>query len=306
MQYYDQNTILYLNGSFVKAVDAKLDLYSQTLHYGYGVFEGIRSYRTVEGDSQIFKAKEHYIRFRESARAINLPFTFDLDELIDATYRLLELNGLQDAYIRPLVFAPPNMTYAFNEVSYITIQAWKMQPFLGDKLLRIMSSGYQRPNPLGFHIHAKACGHYVNSIVSSQDAKRQGYDEALLKDMEGFVAEGPGANVFFEKNGVMYTPSEGYILNGITRKTIIEICRDLDIRVIEKKITHDELKDADAAFFCGTGVEVIGWESIDQIHFPIPFEKSLSCLIRKAYLALVRADNVAYETCKKERIILNQ
>jgi branched-chain amino acid aminotransferase len=306
MQYFDQNTILYLNGSFVKSADAKIDLYSQTLHYGYGVFEGIRSYKTADGDTRIFKAEEHFIRFRESAKAINLPFTFDLNELIDATYKLLEMNSLQDAYIRPLVFAPPNMTYAFNEESYITIQAWKMQPFLGDKLLRIMSSGYQRPNPLGFHIHAKACGHYVNSIVSSQDAKRQGFDEALLKDIEGFVAEGPGANVFFEKNGVMYTPSEGYILNGITRQTIIEICRDLDIAVVEKQITHDELKMADAAFFCGTGVEVIGWASIDNVSLPVPFDKSLSGIIRKAYLSMVRADAAAYEACKKERIILNQ
>ena len=306
MNYYDQHTILFHNGSFVKAADAKIDLYSQTLHYGYGVFEGIRSYLTINGETRIFKAAEHFLRLRESAKAINLPFNFELDELIEATYKVLEMNALQDAYIRPLVYAPPNMTYAFNDVSYITIQAWKMQPFLGEKHLQIMSSPYQRPNPLGFHIQAKACGHYVNSIVSSQDAKRNGFDEALLKDMEGFVAEGPGANVFFEKNGILYTPSAGYILNGITRQTILEICKDMGISVVEKQITHDELRGADAAFFCGTGVEVIGWESIDHIKFPLPFDKTISGIIRKAYLSLVRQDKAAYELCKQERIILNQ
>lgn len=300
MQYFDQNTILYLNGEFVKAVDARIDLYSQSLHYGYGVFEGIRSYQTINGKTKIFKAKEHFERLKTSAEAIHMPFTFDLEELEQATYRLLEMNGLGDAYIRPLVFAPPNMTYAFNEESFITIQAWKMQPFLGEKLLRIMSSPFERPNPLGFRIHAKASGHYVNSIVSSQDAKRKGYDEALLKDMEGFVAEGPGANVFFEKNGQLYTPEIGYILNGITRQTVLEICVDLGIVVTEKQVTHDELRNADAAFFCGTGVEVIGWESMDDQVFPKPFNDSICGVIRKAYLALVREDEMTYESCRQD------
>jgi branched-chain amino acid aminotransferase len=300
MQYFDQETILYLNGAFVKAHEAKIDLYSQTLHYGYGVFEGIRSYRTIDGETRIFKAAEHFERLRASANAINLPFHFDLEELTAATYQVLAMNNLQDAYIRPLVFAPPNMTYAFNTTSFITIQAWKMQPFLGEKHLKIMSSSFQRPNPAGFHIHAKACGHYVNSIVSSQDAKRQGYDEALLKDMEGYVAEGPGANVFYEKNNQLFTPAEGYILNGITRQTILEICRDLQISVTEKQITHAEMKEADAAFFCGTGVEVIGWESLDNGLFPVHFDQSISGIVRKAYLSLVRSDMVSYENCKQE------
>lgn len=306
MQYFDQDTILYLNGSYVKAVDAKIDLYSQSLHYGYGVFEGIRSYRSIEGETRIFKAEEHFERLRESARAINLPFHWDTQELIAATYTVLEQNNLQDAYIRPLVFAPPNMTYAFNTVSYITIQAWKMQPFLGEKLLRVMSSSFQRPNPLGFHIHAKACGHYVNSIVSSQDAKRQGYDEALLKDMEGFVAEGPGANVFYEKDGKLITPAAGYILNGITRQTVLGICQHLGIPVIEKQVTHEELRSADTAFFCGTGVEVIGWQGLDDQDFPLSFDDSLSGIIRKAYLALVRADFETYNNCKSAVLTLQQ
>jgi branched-chain amino acid aminotransferase len=176
-----------------------------------------------------------------------------------------------------------------------------MQPFLGDKNLRIMTSPFERPNPKGFMIHAKAGGHYVNSIIASQDAKRKGFDEALLQDMDGFVAEGPGANVFIEKNNRLSTPSLGNILPGITRATVLEICKDFGIEVEEKKITQEELRNADNAFFCGTAAEVIGWQSIDDHVFPGEWEKSISHLIQKAYKALVRED---VETYEKQRTAL--
>lgn len=281
--YYNENTVLYLNGAYVKASDAKMDLYSQSLHYGYSVFEGIRSYKTINGDTKIFKAEEHFQRLKNSAAAINLPYHWTVEELIAATYEILERNNLQDAYIRPLVFAPANMSFAQNTESYITIQAWEMQPFLGEKLLRVMTSSFQRPNPKGFKIEAKASGHYVNSILASQEAKAKGYDEALLTDMNGYVAEGPGANVFYEKDGHLFTPSTGNILPGITRATVFEICRELDIPVEEKLITIDELKGADAAFFCGTAAEIIGWESFDDIPFKKKWSDSLGKVIQEAY-----------------------
>ena len=281
--YYDNNTVIYLNGSYVKAADAKIDLYSQTLHYGYGVFEGIRSYRTAGGETRIFKPKEHFIRLEQSAAAYNLPYNWTVEELTIATYKVLEENNLQDAYIRPLVYAPANMSFNLNTESFITIQAWEMQPFLGDKLLRVMSSSFQRPNPRGFKIEAKACGHYVNSIMASQEAKAKGFDEALLTDMNGYIAEGPGANIFFEKEGKLYTPPSGNILPGITRATVKEIAAELDIEVIEKLFTADELKAADAAFFCGTAAEVIGWESLDGSRFSGDWNNSLSRKIQQAY-----------------------
>ncbi|KIC90321.1 branched-chain amino acid transaminase [Flavihumibacter sp. ZG627] len=281
--YYDNNTVIYLNGSYVKTADAKIDLYSQTLHYGYGVFEGIRSYRTASGDTRIFKPKEHFLRLEKSAAAYNLPYNWTVEELTIATYKVLEENNLQDAYIRPLVYAPANMSFNLNTESFITIQAWEMQPFLGDKLLRVMSSSFQRPNPRGFKIEAKACGHYVNSIMASQEAKAMGYDEALLTDMNGYIAEGPGANIFFEKDGKLYTPPSGNILPGITRATVKEIAAELDIEVIEKLFTADELKAADSAFFCGTAAEVIGWESLDGSRFSGDWNGSLSRKIQQAY-----------------------
>lgn len=283
MTYYNEHTVLYLNGTFVRAAEATMDYYSQSLHYGYSVFEGIRSYKTINGETKIFKAKEHYDRLQQSAEAMNMPYTWSAEELIVATYELLMRNNLQDAYIRPLVYAPANMSFVQNKESFLVIEAWEMQPFLGEKLLRVMLSSFQRPNPKGFRITAKAGGHYVNSILASQEAKANGFDEALLSDMNGFIAEGPGANVFYEKDGKLFTPSVGNILPGITRATVIEICEEMNIPVEEKLITTEELKQADAVFFCGTAAEVIGWESLDDVKFPKPWNDSVSKTIQNFY-----------------------
>lgn len=281
--YYNENTILFLDGNYVKAADATMDLYSQSLHYGYSVFEGIRSYKTVNGTTKIFKAEAHFERLKNSAAALNLPYHWDTAELIAATYEVLERNALQDAYIRPVVFAPANMSFVQNTLSHITIQAWEMQPFLGEKLLKVMTSSFQRPNPKAFKITAKAAGHYVNSILASQEAKANGYDEALLTDMDGFVAEGPGANMFFEKNGELFTPATGHILPGITRATVFEMCEEFNIPVTEKQVTLEELKAADAAFFCGTAAEIIGWESIDGLTFKKNWNNTLGKKLQLAY-----------------------
>lgn len=283
MAYYNDNTIIWLNGAFVKAAEAKTDFYSQSLHYGYGVFEGIRSYQTASGETKIFKATEHYERLRNSAIALNMPYNWDTDEIIEATYEVLSRSNLQNAYIRPVVYAPANMSFNLNKESYLLIAAWEMGLFLGEKLLRVMTSSFQRPNPKGFRIEAKASGHYVNSILASQEAKAKGFDEALLTDMNGYVAEGPGANVFFEKNGKLVTPPAGNILPGITRATVIEICAELNIPVEERLFTTGELKQADAAFFCGTAAEVIGWESFDEVKFPATWNDTLSRKIQLVY-----------------------
>jgi branched-chain amino acid aminotransferase len=286
--YYNENTIVWLNGDFVKASEAKMDFYSQSLHYGYSVFEGIRSYKTVNGETKIFKATEHYDRLQQSAHALNMPYHWTSEKLIEATYEVLKRNSLQDAYIRPVVYAPANMSFVRNTDSFIIIEAWEMQPFLGEKLLRVFTSSFQRPNPKGFKIHAKAGGHYVNSILASQEAKAGGYDEALLTDMNGLVAEGPGANVFYEKDGKLYTPSTGNILPGITRATVFEICDELNIPVEERTFTTDELKEADAAFFCGTAAEVVGWESLDDVTFPKPWNETVSRRVQEVYMDKVK------------------
>ena len=264
-----------------------MDFYSQSFHYGYSVFEGIRSYKSISGETKIFKPVEHFDRLKVSAEALNMPYTYTTDELIAVAYELLKKNNLQDAYIRPVVYAPANMSFNLNTESFIVIEVWEMAAFLGDKLLRIMTSSFERPNPKGFKIHAKAAGHYVNSIMASHEAKAHGFDEALLNDMNGYVAEAPGANVFYEKDGKLYTPALGNILPGITRATVLEICDELNITVEEKMFTKEEMYGADAAFFCGTAAEVIGLLSLDNHLFTMPWENTISKLIQDSYKNLI-------------------
>lgn len=284
--YYTTESVLFLDGNFIEANKAVTDLYGQTLHYGYGVFEGIRAYKTENG-VKIFKAKEHYDRLKKSCELINIPFNYDIDELISQTYELLKRNDLSEAYIRPLVFCGPNMNLTRpNEVS-IMICAWKWGAYLGDRQLNLMISSFCRPHPRSTKIEAKACGHYVNSILASTEAKDKGYDEALLLNSEGYLAEGPGANLFFEKNGVLCTPQKGNILPGITRATVIEICKELDIEVKEGLFTVDDLLNADGAFYCGTAVEVLGIRSVNGKPFKKEWHDTLGIVIQNLYQNVV-------------------
>ena len=284
--YYTKNTVLYLNGKFIKAADANTDLYSQTLHYGYGAFEGIRAYNTTQG-TKIFKAYEHYERLRHSCVSVGIPFDYDTESLIQVTYQLLEKNKLKDAYIRPLVYCSPNMSLTAPKEVFIMIAVWEWGKYLGSNLLKLCFSSYQRPNPNSVKVDAKITGHYVNSILATSEAKVRGYDEALMLDMHGHVAEAPGANFFLEKNGVLHTPLQGHILPGITRQTVINICKELDIPVQERNIKPEELQDADSAFLCGTAAEVIGIESVDAKPFAKPWKETLGAVIQEAYQAQV-------------------
>lgn len=284
--YYTKNTVLYLNGKFIKAADANTDLYSQTLHYGYGAFEGIRAYNTTQG-TKIFKAYEHYERLRHSCVSVGIPFDYDTETLIQVTYQLLEKNKLKDAYIRPLVYCSPNMSLTAPKEVFIMIAVWEWGKYLGNNLLKLCLSSYQRPNPNSVKVDAKITGHYVNSILATSEAKVRGYDEALMLDMHGHVAEAPGANFFLEKNGVLHTPLQGHILPGITRQTVINICKELDIPVQERNIKPEELQDADSAFLCGTAAEVIGIESVDAKPFAKPWKETFGAIIQEAYQAQV-------------------
>ncbi|MNJ97589.1 Branched-chain-amino-acid aminotransferase [compost metagenome] len=293
MNYYNSNTVIYLDGQFVKATEAKTDLYGQSLHYGFAAFEGIRAYKTHNA-TRIFKAREHYERLKRSCELTGIPFKWNIEDLIRQTYRLLELNNLKDAYIRPLVFSEPQMTLVAPEKVSIMLCAWEWAAYLGDRQLKVCISPFERPNPKSTKIEAKISGNYVNSILATTDAKNNGFDEALLLDANGKVAEAPGANVFFEKGGKLYTPAKGNILPGITRATIIELCKVLDIEVIEKEITVDFLKDADSAFFCGTAVEVVGIHTIDETVYRQRWRDSIGATLQRAYKNLV-LEKVNYE-----------
>lgn len=289
--YYNEKTIVYFEGSFVKASDASTDLYGQSLHYGYSVFEGIRSYSTDQG-TRIFKPKEHYDRLKRSAELMHIPFDYSSDELIALTYNLLELNGFTDAYIRPLIICSPNMSLTKGEKSYLALLAWEWDKGYLANNMRIMTSSFQRINPKAFKVEAKTGGHYVNSILVCQEAKSKGYDEALVLDENGNVAESSGANIFYERDGILFTPPKGNILPGITRDTVIDICKQLNIPVKETFFKPSDMKGADAAFFCGTAAEIVGLESLDDIPFGKDWKNSLSCRIQKAYSNLVRGKSL--------------
>ncbi|HNO71819.1 MAG TPA: aminotransferase class IV, partial [Bacteroidia bacterium] len=202
--YYNEKTILFSNGEFLKATDAKTDLYGQTLHYGYGVFEGIRSYSTEKGP-RIFKAKEHYERLKRSCELVHIPFQYSAKELEEATYEVLKRNNFSDAYIRPLIYCDPNMSLNKPTKVNLMICAWEWGSYLGNKMLRVCLSSFQRPNPKSIKVEAKVNGHYINSILATIEAKEKDFDEGLLLDMHGNIAEAPGANFFCEKNGKLFT-----------------------------------------------------------------------------------------------------
>ncbi len=280
--YYSDDSVVFLDGKFVNAKEANVGLFNQTMHYGNGVFEGIRSYETPDG-TRVFKAKEHYERLIYSAKMMGIPFNYTVEELELLTYQVLEKNNLTDAYIRPLVFLGENMSLTSNVESHLVIMAWKWGKYLGDTMLKVCMSSYQRPNPKACHVEAKVVGHYVNSILATNEAKAKGFDEALLTDINGFVAEGPGANFFFEKNGKLTTAPLGNILSGITRATVFEIAAELGFEVEERLFKPEEIFTADAAFFCGTAAEVIGISQLDNYVFPANWEDTNSYLIQRKY-----------------------
>jgi len=291
--YYTKDTVLFLNGKFINAVDAHTDLYSQSLHYGFGAFEGIRSYQTQNG-VKLFKAYEHFERLKKSCALVGIPLNYDSEELTQVSYQLLEKNNLTDAYVRPLAYCGPNMYLSTPKDVYLMICAWKWGKYHGDKLLKLCVSSYQRPNPASIKVEAKISGHYVNGILATSEAKVRGYDEALLLDMNGNVAAAPAANFFMEKDGVLYTPSLGHIFPSITRQVVLNICHELDIPVVEKVINPHELEGADSAFLCGTAVEIAGIESIDANVFKKDWKDSLGAIVQEAYKCQVLERSFSY------------
>jgi branched-chain amino acid aminotransferase len=285
--YYTDDSIIFLDGKWVKAKSASTNLYSQTLHYGSGVFEGIRAYQTEDG-TQVFKAKEHYQRLLYSADKMHIKLPYTVDELTSLTYELLERNNLENAYIRPLAFSGANMTLQPSDEVHLMLCAWYWERYLGKDLLKLMTSSFQRPNPKSCFVDAKVTGHYTNSILATTEAKTKGFDEALLLDMNGYVAEGPGANFFYEKDEKLFTAPLGNILGGITRQTMFELADELGIEIEEKYFKPEDVYQADGAFYTGTAAEVAGIESLDNHKFNLNWEDTLGSTLSDAYLNRVQ------------------
>jgi len=284
--YYNSDSWIFSDGEWVKPEETTAHIYGQSLHYGNAVFEGIRSYETDKG-FQVFKAKEHYERLIYSAETMYLPLEYSVSEMIDINDELLKKNNLKNAYIRPLVYSNPSMGLTPTGKSHFFMAAWEWGKFFSDGL-SVMTSSYQRPNPKSTHIDAKISGHYVNSILASKEAQSKGFGEALLLDQDGFVAEGPGANFFYQKDHTLFTAPLGNILPGITRQTILDLAQENGIEVNEVHFKPEKVHEADAAFFVGTAAEVTHIKSLDETVFPLSWEDSFGFQLAQAYSKLVR------------------
>ena len=293
MKYFDNETWIYLDDRFVKAGQASVDLFGQSMHYGYAALEGIRAYNTHNG-ARLFKARQHYDRLRRSCELTGIAFPWKTAQLIDRTYALLEKNNLRNAYVRPLVITGQNMYLTPATETHLAITAWEWGPFLGTGLIRLALSPYQRPNPNSLSPEAKIGGQYVASIVATNEAVNRGFDEALLLDSEGYVAQASSNNIFMEKDGVLYTPPTGQIFPGITRRAVFGIAAAFGIPVVEQRITTQELKAADAAFLTGTATGIAGVASIDDTTYPEDWADTLSATIQRAYKNLT-LENENYE-----------
>lgn len=282
MKYFSNNTWVYFNGTFVKADRAEVDLFGQSLHYGYSAIEGIRAYNTHNG-TRMFRAEQHFDRLRRSCELVGIPFSWKTDLLVERTYELLDKNNLRSAYIRPLVTTGQNMYLTPAKDAHIVIAAWEWGPFLGTDLIRVSISPYQRPNPNSLPAEAKISGQYVASIVATNEATQRGFDEAILLDSEGYVAQASSNNLFIEKDTVLYTPATDSVFPGITRQTVLEIAKVLNIDVVEKKLTLDDLREADSAFLTGTATGIVGIAAVDDVIFSEEWGDTLGATIQRAY-----------------------
>jgi len=284
--YYQPETIVFHDGNFEKAQKVTTNPYSQSIHYGNAVVEGLRAYSTPQG-SQIFRGIEHFQRFVSSAEKMHLKLPYTAEKLLQITYELLEVNNLEAAYIRPLAYSSPNMEMQPADKTHLMIAAWQWANYLGNDALDVMISSFQRPAPFSTYLEAKIAGNYVSSILATTEAKKQGYDEAILVDAEGFVAEGSASNIFIEKNGKLCTPPKGTILPGITRATVLDITEQLGIDIEEKRITPGMLREADGAFLTATAIEITGIKSVDGKVFTKDWTESIGYEIRQKYKQLV-------------------
>ncbi len=270
MSFDDRDGHIWMDGEFVNWRDAKIHVLTHTLHYGLGVFEGVRAYKTERGPA-IFRLDRHTERLLQSAKIMGMDIPYAPEVISQAQLDAVKNNNLESAYIRPMAWygAEAMGLHAKGLKVHLMVAAWEWGTYLGDEALekgiRVKTSSFNRHHVNSTMAKAKTNGHYTNSILATQEADRAGYDEALLLDTNGYVAEGAGENIFLVRRGKIYTPELTSALEGITRDAISEIVtKDMGLEIVEKQITRDEVYTADEVFFTGTAAEITPIRSLDD------------------------------------------
>lgn len=268
MSMADRDGFIWYDGKLVPWREATTHVLTHSLHYGMGVFEGVRAYKTDRGTA-IFRLADHTERLFKSAHIFQMKMPYDRETLNEAQKEVIRANKLESGYLRPLAFyGSEKMGVSPKGASvHVVVAAWPWGAYLGaeglEKGIRVKTSSYTRHHVNISMVRAKACGHYINSILANNEATNDGYDEALLLDPEGYVSEGAGENIFIVRGGKIFTPDLTSCLEGITRATVMQLAGELGIEVVEKRITRDEVYCADEAFFTGTAAEVTPIRELD-------------------------------------------
>ena len=296
----DRDGKIWMDGQMVDWRDAKVHVLTHTLHYGCGAFEGVRAYKTSQGTA-IFRLQEHTQRLFNSAKILRMKMPFTQEQLNEAQKQVVRDNGLESGYLRPLIWLGSEklgVSPKGNKV-HAMVAAWTWGAYLGaegmERGIRIKTSSYTRHHVNITMTQAKTVSNYTNSILANMEATGDGYDEALLLDSAGFVSEGAGENIFIVKGGVVYTPDlSAGALNGITRNTVLHICADLGIEVVQKRITRDEVYIADEAFFSGTAAEITPIRELDRLPIGAGSRGPVTQRIQQAFFDIVNGRNPKY------------
>lgn len=299
MSMSDRDGLIWLDGEMVPWREAKTHVLTHTLHYGMGVFEGVRAYKTDEGTA-IFRLQDHTNRLFNSAKIMRMLMPYSKEQLNDAQRAAVRENNLDSAYIRPMCFygSEGMGLRADNLETHAMVAAWTWGSYLGaenmEKGIRIKTSSFNRHHVNVTMCKAKANGNYMNSMLALREALDDGYDEALLLDVDGFVSEGSAENFFLIKEGILYTPELTAALDGITRKTVITLARDLGFEVREKRISRDEVYGADEAFFTGTAAEVTPIRELDRRSIGSGTRGPITEQLQSLYLDIVHGRSDKY------------
>lgn len=301
MSMADQDGFIWFNGNLVEWRNAQTHVLTHTLHYGMGVFEGVRAYETQNGTA-IFRLQDHTKRLFNSAKITGMHLPFTMEEINQAHIEVVKANKLASCYFRPMAFYGSNKLGVApdqNDVQVI-VAAWSWGAYLGEegmqKGIRVQISSFTRHHPNITMIKAKANGNYMNSIMANTEATRNGYDEAIMLDSNGFVAEGSGENIFIVNDDKLYTPALDAALDGITRRTVMAIAADMNLTVTEKHITRDEVYCADEVFFTGTAAEVTPIREVDGRVIGCGSRGTLTTEIQQRYFDIVHGKNTKYES----------